>query len=95
MPEKGDPKKGTRRKFFPGMLVILGTFRKLALRASDIRNASPSDSVACREFSHGFGTDQKIKILFCIPMLGKSGILGKGWDGKGRIMPRTYPCLFA
>ena len=31
-PKKGDPKKGTRRKFFTPGSVVLGTFRKLADR---------------------------------------------------------------
>jgi hypothetical protein len=29
-PKKGDPKKGTRRKFFTACSIVLGTFRKLA-----------------------------------------------------------------
>jgi hypothetical protein len=92
VPKKGDPKKGTRREFFTGMLGRPRTFRKqpafvygrvfaragyalhglysrsalistghrlinagrrLAnLRASDIRNTLPSDSVACLKFSY-------------------------------------------
>jgi len=39
----------------PSCSVVLGAFRKLALRAQTVRNASPSDSVACREWSHGVG----------------------------------------
>ena len=52
------PRKVTQRRapdenFLTACSVILGTFRKLALRASDIRNASPSDSVARLKFSYG------------------------------------------
>jgi hypothetical protein len=39
VPKKGDPKKGTRRKSFTACSVVLGTFRKLALRAQTVRNA--------------------------------------------------------
>ncbi len=53
VPKKGDPKKGTRRKFFTPCSVVLGTFRKLALRAQTVRNASPSDSVAWLNFRMG------------------------------------------
>ena len=52
-PKKGDPKKGTRRKFLTPCSVVLGTFRKLALRAQTVRNASPSDSVAWLNFRMG------------------------------------------
>ena len=52
------PRKVTQRRapgenFLPAYSVVLGAFRKLALRASNIRNALPSDSVACLKFSHG------------------------------------------
>jgi hypothetical protein len=53
VPKKGDPKKGTRRKFFTPCSVVLSTFRKLALRAQTVRNASPSDSVAWPNFRMG------------------------------------------
>jgi len=46
VPKKDNPKKGTRRKSFTAGSAALGTFRKPALRASDIRNASPSGLVA-------------------------------------------------
>ena len=52
-PKKGDPKKGTRRKSFTACSVVLGAFRKLALRAQTVRNAFPSDSVACLDFRMG------------------------------------------
>jgi len=38
VPKKGDPKKGTQRKSFTAGSVVLGTFRKLALRAQTVRN---------------------------------------------------------
>jgi hypothetical protein len=53
VPKKGGPKKGTRRKFFTPCSVVLGTFRKLAFQAQTVRNASPSDSVACLNFRMG------------------------------------------
>ncbi len=61
VPKKGDPKKGTRRKFFTPCSVVLGTFRKLALRAQTVRNASPSDSVAWLNFR--MGTKQQAPLL--------------------------------
>ncbi len=53
VPKKGNPKKGTRRKFFTACSVVLSTFRKLAFQAQTVRNASPSDSVACLNFRMG------------------------------------------
>ena len=52
------PRKVTQRRApyensFTACSVVLGTFRKLALRAQTVRNASPSDSVACLKFSKG------------------------------------------
>lgn len=51
MPREGDRKKGFQRKSFTACSLVLGTCRKLAPRASDIRNASPSSSVACLDLS--------------------------------------------
>ena len=44
VPKKGDPKKGTRRKFFTACSVVLSTFRKLA-----DRNIFVHQSLALRE----------------------------------------------
>ena len=61
VPKKCDRKKGTRRKFLTPSSVVLGTFRKLALRAQTVRNASPSNSVAWLNFR--MGTTQESLIL--------------------------------
>ena len=58
-PSKVTPKKGTRRKFFTPCSVVLTTFRKLALRAQTVRNASPSDSVAWLNFRMGNQSNKK------------------------------------
>src|SRR5574341_440887 len=62
VPKKGDPKKGTRRKFLTPCSVALGTFRKLALRAQTVRNASPSDSVAWLNFRMGTMQEGSIQV---------------------------------
>ncbi len=54
VPKKGDPKKGTRRKFFTACSIVLSTFRKLCpIGLQTVRNASPSDSIACLNFRMG------------------------------------------
>ena len=63
VPKKGDRKKGTRRKFLTPCSVVLGTFRKLALRAQTVRNASPSDSVAWLNFRIG-GMQKAPSLIF-------------------------------
>ena len=55
----------TRRKFLTPCSVVLSTFRKLALRAQTVRNASPSDSVAWLNFR--MGTMQEAPILIFTP----------------------------
>ncbi len=60
------PRKVTQRRApgehsFPSCSVVLGAFRNLTLRAQTVRNASPSDSVACRECSHGEGAEATAK----------------------------------
>ena len=67
VPKKGDPKKGTRRKFFTACSVVLSTFRKLALRAQTVRNASPSDSVAWLNFRMGSMQETSIQIFTQTP----------------------------
>ena len=64
MPKKGDPKKGTRRKFFTAYSVVLGAFRKqpaFALRTHrrwpQARKGQASDSPKC--FSLGLGRTPK------------------------------------
>jgi len=41
------PDSSTRRKSCTACSITLGTFRYLALQAQTVRNALPSDSVAC------------------------------------------------
>ncbi len=53
--KKGDPKKGTRRKFFTACSVVLGTFRKLALRAqTPCTRALALVSTGCRQSTEMF-----------------------------------------
>ena len=80
VPKKGDPKKGTRRKFFTPCSVVLSTFRKQPALAHGTRKRWPqarqppgSDSPKCFTFGLGrlakfsHGNQQVTSILIFTP----------------------------
>jgi len=53
-PKKGNRKKGARRKFFTACSVVLGTFRKLALRGSNNPKCLTLGLGRTPKFSYGY-----------------------------------------